>query len=446
MHRILRRLASKRAKYPELVAKIRPLERLLPDASVSDLSKQLQVVCFMVFGCGNTTGTYSAAAERVAEFIEAAREADRASMSWITGIENQLATVATLFPASSQHAWVSAVAWDSAFQTVADLNEWTDRCVNLIVACDKTVAQRLANAKDRNGRRAVDVAIPPVQRALQKRLLFLDRFKLAAGPPIHRSATCVVMKAADMLAEEEYRQRFRDAVEATEGKAADAIDQDGLRAILKELGVGGSDDDRLFAKRWERWDADCNGAISEAEFVALCKRELDNNQCRQLVFKFMKEKDQFQREVVSRRQNDLDPRRVISVLQTYDSETDAAFREAVAGQPEGRPGKEYKYAIVMLCADRNLLDAIMKERFAGLDRRKVVAIAADIALAIKEMHDNGLAHGDIKVSCSMYSLSIAPPPAAHMSICTFTQQSLRAPYLPRVASPATWYESASTGS
>ena len=85
---------------------------------------------------------------------------------------------------------------------------------------------------------------------------------------------------------------------------------------------------------WARWDADGNGTISEAAFVALCKRELDNNQRRQVVFKFMKEKDHFQREVRCRMQSDLDPRYVIGVVQTYDGDTDDAFRVAVDGRAD----------------------------------------------------------------------------------------------------------------
>ena len=48
-------------------------------------------------------------------------------------------------------------------------------------------------------------------------------------------------------------------------------------------------------------------------------------------------------------------------------------------------------------ADRNLLDAIQKERFAGINKVQVMAIVRDIALALKELHDHHLVHGDVKV-------------------------------------------------
>ena len=48
-------------------------------------------------------------------------------------------------------------------------------------------------------------------------------------------------------------------------------------------------------------------------------------------------------------------------------------------------------------ADRNLLDAIQNERFAGINKVQVVTIVRDIALSLKEMHDHHLVHGDVKV-------------------------------------------------
>ena len=48
-------------------------------------------------------------------------------------------------------------------------------------------------------------------------------------------------------------------------------------------------------------------------------------------------------------------------------------------------------------ADRNLLDAIQNERIAGTNKVQVMAIVRDIALALKEMHDHHLVHGDVKV-------------------------------------------------
>ena len=58
--------------------------------------------------------------------------------------------------------------------------------------------------------------------------------------------------------------------------------------------------------------------------------------------------------------------------------------------------------LALPCADRNLLDAIQRERFAGINKVQVMSIVHDIALSIKEMHDHHLVHGDIKV--------LFPPP------------------------------------
>ena len=70
--------------------------------------------------------------------------------------------------------------------------------------------------------------------------------------------------------------------------------------------------------------------------------------------------------------------------------------------------------LVLPCGDRNLLDAVQAEFFAGRDKPRVVAILTDVCLALEEMHNNGLVHGDVKVCVGGYfrgagSLSPDPP-------------------------------------
>ena len=49
------------------------------------------------------------------------------------------------------------------------------------------------------------------------------------------------------------------------------------------------------------WDADHSNTITEDEYIKFCKEQLDNNQRHEVVFKFMKNKDQFDREIDARK-------------------------------------------------------------------------------------------------------------------------------------------------
>ena len=52
--------------------------------------------------------------------------------------------------------------------------------------------------------------------------------------------------------------------------------------------------------------------------------------------------------------------------------------------------------VVMPRADRNLMEAVDKERFAGRSLPRVVSIVRDVALALKDVHDKGWVHADVK--------------------------------------------------
>ena len=100
-----------------------------------------------------------------------------------------------------------------------------------------------------------------------------------------------------------------------------------------------------------------------------------------VALKDMQNKEEFERERRTRENAQLDPGRVVTVLRYH--------QEDEHGQPV--------LCMVLPRAERNLLDAIQKEHFAGRNMLRVVAIVQDIALALKEMHSKRLVHADLKV-------------------------------------------------
>ena len=102
---------------------------------------------------------------------------------------------------------------------------------------------------------------------------------------------------------------------------------------------------------------------------------------RLVALKLMVNKDEFEREWRTRGAEELDPEHVVAVLRRHD--------EIARGRRV--------MCLALPRADRNLLDAIQKERFAGINKVQVMAIVRDIALALKELHDHHLVHGDVKV-------------------------------------------------
>eukprot|EP00978_Attheya_sp_CCMP212_P002885 scaffold5943_cov56-Attheya_sp.AAC.1 len=108
------------------------------------------------------------------------------------------------FPKLRQNGWVNFVSVEANMVVGDKTTNLGDTCIEFIKTCDKEVAEVLAYSKDLNGRLAINYAIPKIKAALQERLLFLGRYDFTKGHPLHKSATCIVLKAYDEKAEEDY--------------------------------------------------------------------------------------------------------------------------------------------------------------------------------------------------------------------------------------------------
>jgi hypothetical protein len=169
-------------------------------------------------------------------------------------------------------------------------------------------------------------AVPRIKEALQSRLLFLGKYALAPGPPIHKSATCVVRKAFDEKAEVEYVELFKKHCDG-----AASISEDTFKETVKQLGMSLTDE--YFQEKFVSWDLNNSGTITCDEFAKFCALELDKGQKREVVFKFMKNEDQFKRELEARANggDSLDPRFIVGVTKSFEGD---GFRAAVASIEE----------------------------------------------------------------------------------------------------------------
>jgi hypothetical protein len=117
-----------------------------------------------------------------------------------------------------------------------------------------------------------------------------------------------------------------------------------------------------------------------------------------VALKFMKNKEQFDRELTSRKElsdDDITSRSVVGVIRGHSADNEAAF---VNSTKEYRQGDfaEFKFLLVMPLGDRNLLDAINAEHFAGEDMDQVRSIMKKLGEALLFMEENQLVHGDFK--------------------------------------------------
>eukprot|EP00985_Skeletonema_marinoi_P010384 scaffold4881_cov201-Skeletonema_marinoi.AAC.1 len=238
----------------------------------------------------------------------------------------------------------------------------------------------LAEVRDDQGRTALSLAAIGPRVEIHKFLLFCGRYKLSDGPPEHRTATSVVLRAQDLGEQTDYGVFFDEADKNEDGN----LDLKELKRIASSIGL----DHGIFLKG--------SDAISKEEFVSICKRQLGDGP-REVVIKLMQEKVQWERE--RRARNGFEY--VVSALSNVPSDTKIA--DAVEEDKGGLDAIKVKflkyivlgkYVIVMNAADRNLHQIFFQEQ---PNIEAVRAMLRQLFEAVKHLHEKNIMHGDIKM-------------------------------------------------
>ncbi|KAK1747210.1 serine/threonine-protein kinase [Skeletonema marinoi] len=248
----------------------------------------------------------------------------------------------------------------------------------------------LADARDAKGRTALGLASKESREVIYEYLLFCGQYMLKMGPPEHRTATSVVLRAEDLGEKADYGAIFDDA----DKDGNEKLNRKQLIAIAASIGL----DPGMFLKGSDAEESD--ESISKGEFVSICKRHLGDGPP-EVVIKLMKNKDQWERECNFRKKYDLDPKFVVTAQPNVPSE------DVIAKAVERGEGglttivTKYlnditlgKYAFVMDAADRNLFQFFSQEQ-PKID--VVRYILRQVFEAVKHLHEQKLMHGDIKM-------------------------------------------------
>ncbi|CAJ1967779.1 unnamed protein product [Cylindrotheca closterium] len=256
--------------------------------------------------------------------------------------------------------------------------------------------RELAETKDQSDRAAKSVASKHIQKVFEKRLFFLGRYDIARGPPIHQSATCVVVKATDA----KMREYFEKKYEPYEGRE---VGKKLFQEILGKMELIPHDKENIKGL-FQRADVKKDEKISKEEFVDFCLAEIGGT----VVLKFMRNKDQFRREVNCRINNKLDSKYVVGSIRSHDKESDANLVESLKDsilqedgngtssflKKEGAKAEDYCNVLVMPYGERNLDTIFRSER---LDILTIQTLMKEIGKAVAHLHKQGLIHGDLKM-------------------------------------------------
>ncbi len=208
-------------------------------------------------------------------------------------------------------------------------------------ASNMAFVQLLCDSPDELGRLACDVATPLCLKAIMARLHYFGRYQLDPGPALHKSHNSLVRLATD------HHHLFAGKDGKDSNSASKRPNQEGLPPEKLHVAV-----------------------------------------------KFMRFRDQFERETQLRTSIKFSPEFVVPLLSAHDGDADPTYRR----ETRDKGYAEYPYLISLAAADRDLQTAIAHEHFAGRDFDAVRLIATQILRALSHLHTNGIIHGDLKPS------------------------------------------------
>ena len=111
-----------------------------------------------------------------------------------------------------------------------------------------------------------------------------------------------------------------------------------------------------------------------------------------VAMKFMMHHEQYNRELRMRASHNLSSHHVLSILDSFEAETDPAFSQSLQ-----RIGMQrYRFCVTMPAADRSLKSIIDSEHICGRDWDSITAICSQLCKSLAHMHQCSVVHADVK--------------------------------------------------
>jgi len=258
--------------------------------------------------------------------------------------------------------------------------------------CPQLAIEAIAEFKDKKGRLIQDVVEQDIKKIILKRTLFLGQFKIDDGPPLHKSATALILKAKDIETNQHYLDSFKE-----EAEGESFISKDQFEKIARK--ISGTESKIQINEWFEKYDLSSDDEIDSKEFIAFCREFIEGGREHRIVaLKFMKNKTDFD---TAKKFHKVQILSVLEVEKFYDADENSTFRNDLTNwkkKIEMDPSiesSEYKYCMVMPCGDRNL-DMIY--RCEKPDVNKSITYVKTIANALKGLRANNLCHCDLKMT------------------------------------------------
>ena len=135
-----------------------------------------------------------------------------------------------------------------------------------------------------------------------------------------------------------------------------------------------------------------SGAVEHESETCIVRFALDMITNTSVAMKFIKDKSQFNQEIIPRVTKALSAEYVVELLSSLEKDSDPKFARELARKRYS----QYVGCIVMPRADRTLEAIIAHEHIAGKEWGAIRLFFKQIVSAVEHMHDRGFVHGDLK--------------------------------------------------
>ena len=209
--------------------------------------------------------------------------------------------------------------------------------VGIILSKYQNRAVELSNCEDAKGGRCVDIASRACKEIILRKIYLHERYEIKTGPPEHRSATSLVVLALD------HNGWLRNRIEAHNH--------------------------------------------SERDYLSLPKN---------VALKSMQNRDQYLREVETRRRCGFDDRYVLATICSFDGDAEDVENISFRTDSIAKGYLKYPYCVVMEAGTMSLRQVVDQQYFVGKNSDTIRAMVKQITLALRHVHERGIIHGDVK--------------------------------------------------
>ncbi len=356
----------------DILATINDSKNISPTKSIIEKNLPLEIMVELFSIAPISVESFSGHAE-----VKYLQNFHKVVKKYIESIMNELGNLNSPYELRLSDAQKSALVKHISITNDAETIDLWLKFINDHSRFSNDAVKNFGRIRGSNGKVLLEVAPVRIREAIQARSLFMGRYDIMNTPPLHLSSTSKVVRAVDTKPQEHYKNLCPPT----------GLFQDQFFSILRDI----MDASNAYAiENFLKYSKN-RMTVDRDSFIKVCEDLHGDNPM--VVIKWMKNKDEFEKEKYSRVVLKSVGSTLVRLWEAYDPEG-ANENDRKFAQEYRQYSDEYSYAIVMPFGDRNL-DAIF--RYEQPNEIGVRSILDQLCNCLLNLHTQGMIHGDLRM-------------------------------------------------